>query len=125
MAETAKAAPEHEPAVPADARQVGKPIDRVDGRLKVTGGARYAADFAVPDVAHAVAFVSTIANGRTTAIDTRAASGHPGVLAVLTHEHAPRLHRVSNDHVPGKPGQTWLPVQDDTVHYAGQILGLV
>jgi xanthine dehydrogenase YagR molybdenum-binding subunit len=47
------------------------------------------------------------------------------VIAIITHENAPRLHRVSMDHNPGKPGQTYLPLQDDHVHYAGQYLGLV
>ena len=35
---------------PKGAASVGQPLDRVDGRLKVTGGARYAAEYAVPNV---------------------------------------------------------------------------
>jgi xanthine dehydrogenase YagR molybdenum-binding subunit len=116
--------PEQNPA-PAATKVVGKPVDRVDGRAKVTGTALYAADFPVERVAHAVAFVSTIGSGRVAEIDAAAAERHPGVLAVLTRANAPKLHRVSNDHQPGKPGQTYLPLQDDEVHYAGQYLGLV
>jgi xanthine dehydrogenase YagR molybdenum-binding subunit len=104
---------------------IGQPLDRVDGKLKVTGHARYAADFPLASVAYACAFQSTIARGRVKSIDDAQARRMPGVLAVITHQNAPRLYRVSMDHNPGKPGQTYLPLQDDHVHYAGQFLGLV
>lgn len=104
---------------------IGKPLDRADGRQKVTGQALYAADFRTRDVAFAVAFQSTIANGRIKSIDSTQARRQPGILAVITHENAPRLHRVSMDHTPGKPGQTFLPLQGDEIHYAGQYVGLV
>ena len=42
---------------------IGRPLDRVDGRLKVTGGAQYAVEFPVENMAHAVLVGSTIANG--------------------------------------------------------------
>ncbi|HEY3563442.1 MAG TPA: hypothetical protein VGL96_00395, partial [Casimicrobiaceae bacterium] len=54
----------HRKPKPRRAASLGQPLDRVDGRLKVTGGARYAAEFAVPNVAHAVIVTSTIAKGR-------------------------------------------------------------
>ncbi|MCA9210419.1 MAG: hypothetical protein KDA55_18805 [Planctomycetales bacterium] len=44
---------------------IGRPMSRVDGRLKVTGGARYAAEFQVNNVAYGVLVLSTIAKGRT------------------------------------------------------------
>lgn len=68
---------------------VGKPIDRVDGKLKVTGGAKYAGEFAVPNLAHGVLLQSTIAKGRVREIDTRAAERAPGVLAVITYANQP------------------------------------
>ena len=71
---------------------IGKPVERVDGRLKVTGGARYAAEFKVANLAHGVLVMSTIASGRIRSIDTKAALSAPGVLAVITHENAPRLN---------------------------------
>ena len=42
---------------------VGKPLNRIDGRQKVTGTARYAAEFDFPNLAHAVVVQSTIARG--------------------------------------------------------------
>ena len=70
---------------------IGAPMDRVDGRLKVTGGARYAAEYAVPNIVHAVLVTSTIAKGRIRAMDTSAAARVPGVIKVLTPFNAPKL----------------------------------
>jgi xanthine dehydrogenase YagR molybdenum-binding subunit len=76
---------------PKGAPTLGAPIDRIDGRLKVTGGARYAAEYAIPNVVHAVMVTSTIAKGRVKAMDTSAAERAPGVIKVLTPFNAPRL----------------------------------
>ena len=70
---------------------IGQPIDRVDGRLKVTGRAKYAAEFAVPGVVHAVLVQSTIGAGAITGFDIDAAQAMPGVLAIITPENAPKL----------------------------------
>src|SRR5713226_6615791 len=64
---------------------VGQPLDRVDGRLKVTGRARYPAEVPLANLAHAVLVQSTIASGRIREMDTRPAEAAPGVHAVLTH----------------------------------------
>jgi xanthine dehydrogenase YagR molybdenum-binding subunit len=63
---------------------VGSPLARVDGPLKVTGQARYAADNPTPDFLHAVLICSTVAAGAVDHIDFRAATKHPDVLRVLT-----------------------------------------
>ena len=69
---------------------VGKPLDRVDGKLKVTGAAHYAAEFAQgPDTTYGFVVQSSIAKGRIRSIDTTAVERMPGVLLVLTHENAP------------------------------------
>jgi xanthine dehydrogenase YagR molybdenum-binding subunit len=112
------------------APSVGAPINRVDGRLKVTGGAKYAAEFAVPHVAHAVMITSTIAKGRIRRMDTSAAEKAPGVLAVLTPENAPKLPGAQPQ--PGGQGGRGGPtmrvptvLQDDLVRYNGQPIGVV
>jgi xanthine dehydrogenase YagR molybdenum-binding subunit len=103
---------------------VGQPISRVDGRLKVTGGARYTADISVPRTAHAAIVHSSIANGRIMSIDTTAAEQAPGVLTVLTHHHMPRMNPAPWSHLRPQ-GQTYLPLQDDKIVYAGQPVALV
>ena len=103
---------------------VGQPISRIDGRLKVTGGARYTADIPVEAIVHGAIVYSTIANGRTVSIDTAAAENAPGVLDVLTHKNMPRMTRQSWSHLRPQ-GRTYLPLQNDRIHYAGQPLALV
>lgn len=63
---------------------VGAPLSRVDGRLKVTGAAHYAADNPVPDFLHAVLVCSTVAAGAVQDVDAGEASRSPGVIRVLT-----------------------------------------
>ncbi|BAN24974.1 xanthine dehydrogenase family protein molybdopterin-binding subunit [Caballeronia insecticola] len=70
---------------------IGKPLDRTDGVLKVTGQARYSADNADAKLAHAVLVTSTVAHGRIASIDTSRAQAMPGVLLVMTYQNAMRL----------------------------------
>jgi xanthine dehydrogenase YagR molybdenum-binding subunit len=100
---------------------VGKPLNRVDGQLKVTGGARYAADFPIENIAHGVIIQSTIAKGRIAKIDTSAAETAPGVLGIITHVNAPPLVNVKFF----LAGQSLPILQDDKVYYSGQHLGIV
>jgi xanthine dehydrogenase YagR molybdenum-binding subunit len=51
-------------------------------------------------------------------IDTKAAENAPGVLAVLTHRNMPRMKALPWSHLRPQ-GQTYLPLQDDQIHYAG------
>src|ERR1700730_555064 len=69
---------------------VGKPLDRVDGRLKVTGRARYAYEVQQgPAVAYGFVVEASIGKGKIKSIDTGAAEEAPGVVLVLTHRNAP------------------------------------
>src|SRR5712672_3621734 len=70
---------------------IGRPLDRVDGRLKVTGGARYAYEFQqAPTTTYGYVVEASIGKGRIKSIDTRAAERAPGVVLVLTHRNAPK-----------------------------------
>jgi xanthine dehydrogenase YagR molybdenum-binding subunit len=105
---------------------VGAAVDRVDGRLKVTGAARYTAEFPVADLAHAALVQSTIARGRIKHLDTSAAEAAPGVLGVVTHRNSPRMPRLkAASTLEGAAFQTVMPLQDDVVHHAGQYLAVV
>jgi xanthine dehydrogenase YagR molybdenum-binding subunit len=105
---------------------IGEPISRADGRLKVTGRAAYTADISLASAAHAVIVHSTIANGRTISIDTCTAEKAPGVLAVFTHRNMPRMNPTPKPWSHLHPhGQSYLPLQDDKIHYAGQPIALV
>src|SRR5437764_6948143 len=109
------------------AKAVGKPVDRVDGRLKVTGAARYAAEAQVANATYGVLVTSTIAKGKIADIETAAAEKAPGVLAVLTHRNAPRTP--VREEVPGTPdpavGRPLQPLRDDMIHHNGQPVAVV
>ncbi|KXK59753.1 hypothetical protein AWW66_22495 [Micromonospora rosaria] len=102
---------------------LGRDIDRVDGRAKVTGAARYSADYPASDpsarVAHAYLVTSTIARGSISAMDTVAAQNAPGVIGVYSP-----FHKLGLQPVPGA-GENYAPLQDTRVRFRGQIIGMV
>jgi xanthine dehydrogenase YagR molybdenum-binding subunit len=112
---------------PKRVNPVGQPLDRVDGRLKVTGAARYAAEVEVANVAYGVLVTSTIAHGKVAHIDAAAAEKAPGTLAVITHRNAPRVR--FRDEWPDSTGPSvgvpLQPLQDDVVHHNGQPIAVV
>ena len=71
---------------------MGKPVDRVEGRLKVTGKALYAHEVVEGGAAAAHGYMvqATISKGTVTTINTSSAERAPGVLLVMTHLNAPR-----------------------------------
>jgi len=105
---------------------VGQPLSRLDGRLKVTGGAQYTADVPLKGALHGTIVHSTIANGRTISIDTGPAERAPGVVATFTYRSMPRMNPTPKPWSHLHPfGQGYLPLQDDQIHYAGQPVALV
>jgi xanthine dehydrogenase YagR molybdenum-binding subunit len=105
---------------------IGQPVSRVDGRLKVTGSATYAAEFDQPNQAYAAVVRSTIAAGRIASIDAAAAERLPGFIAVLTHHNAPRLaYRAHRAFVDPAVGERLHVLQDDRVNHQGQPVALV
>ena len=103
-------------------RLIGPGVDRVDGPMKVTGTAPYPADFGFPEMAHAALVRATVAAGRIRGLETAAAEGAPGVLAVITHRNAPHLNRGPDTPVWRQPPP---PLQDDRILHYGQYVGLV
>jgi xanthine dehydrogenase YagR molybdenum-binding subunit len=110
------------------AGHIGRPYSRVDGPLKVTGGARFTAEFAVEGLTHAALVCSTIAKGRATTIDTAEAEAAPGVIGVITHANAPSMKPPSlmNVERPKAFAASDLPIfQDNRVYWNGQPLAVV
>ncbi|WP_405845693.1 xanthine dehydrogenase family protein molybdopterin-binding subunit [Streptomyces sp. NBC_01518] len=104
---------------------VGAPLSRVDGRLKVTGKAVYAAEHDVDGAVHAVIVDASIGRGRITSIDTGAADAHPGVLRVISHRNAPNLPYRANPGSNNPPGRRLRVFQDDRVVFHGQPVAVV
>ncbi|MCB2377611.1 xanthine dehydrogenase family protein molybdopterin-binding subunit [Hymenobacter sp. BT635] len=106
---------------------IGQPLSRVDGRLKVTGQARYAAEHAVPGVVHGVLLTSTVARGRIRSLDTTAAEKAPGVLAVLTYRNSPGVPAYQDAKANNNPrlaGQEIRVFHDEQIHFANQPVAL-
>ncbi|MFF8917610.1 xanthine dehydrogenase family protein molybdopterin-binding subunit [Streptomyces sp. NPDC015032] len=96
---------------------LGSPVVRREGRDKVTGAARYAAEHTPPGCLYGRPVPATIAHGRVGAIHTDEALALPGVRAVLTHDNAPTLKQ------PDDPVLAVL--QDDRVPHRGWPIALV
>ncbi|GAB3809569.1 xanthine dehydrogenase family protein molybdopterin-binding subunit [Spirosoma humi] len=109
--------------------EIGKPISRIDGRMKVTGKATYAAEFNQANMAYAFPVRATIAKGRITTLDDAALRKEPGVLAVISYKNALKLKPLDMS-AQAKAGAAFLgenlpPLQDSQVHYPGQFIAVV
>src|SRR6476469_3707288 len=108
--------------IPAD------PIDRVDGKAKVTGTATYAAEYKVQKPVYGFLAGSTIAKGKIKSLDTKAAQNAPGVLAVLTYENAPKIPGYQTGNDPAKPPAANRPLRifnSNEIFYYDQPIALV
>ncbi|RYZ24053.1 MAG: xanthine dehydrogenase family protein molybdopterin-binding subunit [Chitinophagaceae bacterium] len=106
----------------------GDPIDRVDGRAKVTGSAAFAADNKMQQPVFGFLVGSTIAKGRIKSIDTKAAEKAPGVLRVFTHLNAPKIPGYQTGKDPSKPPTAGQPLRifyNDEIFYYDQPIALV
>ena len=111
-----------QPDTSVEHKVIGRPMDRVDGPLKVRGAATYASDVTYPDMTHAALVQSTVAAGRIRRIDTSRAKVAPGVIAVITHENSPALG--------SPPAELFFPsarypLEDDRILHHGQHVGIV
>ncbi len=103
---------------------IGQPLTRRDGLLKVTGAARYAADNHPPGMLYAVLAVSFVARGRVAALDVAAAMAHPGVVEVMTPTNKPPL--AEDPDAKTNPFMFRLDLlQNDRVRYANQPVAVV
>ncbi|HET8840881.1 MAG TPA: xanthine dehydrogenase family protein molybdopterin-binding subunit, partial [Ktedonobacteraceae bacterium] len=98
-------------------RAIGRALDRIDGPGKVTGTATYAYEHPVADITYLFPVQSTIARGRVISIEVEAALALPGVIAVLSHENAPRLASLEDADL--------AILQSDAVAYYGQFVAAV
>jgi xanthine dehydrogenase YagR molybdenum-binding subunit len=107
---------------------IGTPTSRVDGHAKVTGAAKYAGEFASPDLAYGSVVTSTIAKGRIVSIDISEAMSVAGVIAVLTHKNRPPMagtDRAYRDETAPEGGSPFRPLYDDKIKFSGQPIALV
>jgi xanthine dehydrogenase YagR molybdenum-binding subunit len=111
-------------AGPDPLSNMGKPEPRLDGRLKVTGEARYGSDFVVSNPAYAFLVTSPIAKGRIESMDLRAAKAIPGVLEIFTYENSGELKEIKYAKGGGGPTSS-IQGFGPLIQYGGQIVAMV
>jgi len=99
-------------------------IDRVDGKQKVTGAAKYSAEYEAANMSYGVLVSSAIAKGTITGFDTKAASNAAGVLAVITHENRPEIPGYAGSQADTGPGGLKL-FASNKIYFDGQPIALV
>lgn len=113
-------------AAPEPKGNQGAPVVRVEGRAKVTGGALYASDFALPDTAYAFLLTSAIARGHIAKMDVEHAKAVRGVIEILTHD---TMQGVLKDTAffgnGGVQSNSVLPLGSAEIFYGGQIIAVV
>jgi xanthine dehydrogenase YagR molybdenum-binding subunit len=106
---------------------IGKPTNRVDGVKKVTGTAKYAAEFNVPDLLYGFIVSSHITKGKITKFELEDALALPGVVDIFTHENRPHLamfdHSYKDEVAP--PGSPFRPLYDANILHSQQPIALV
>ena len=111
---------------------IGAAVPRIDGPLKTTGSAQYAADFHFDRLVHAVPVQSTVASGTIRKIDTSAAEKMPGVLLVMHHGNmvgatgaAGKLYRVVPNDFSATAAEARPAFEDETIYYWGQYVAVI
>jgi xanthine dehydrogenase YagR molybdenum-binding subunit len=104
---------------------IGKPQDRVDGKLKVTGRAMYPGDRQEKNLAYGYLLTSKVAKGSIRVMDTSVAEHSPGVAAVYTPFNPLKLYHGLEPPDGAMSGETLPPLQDQKILNYGQIIGLV
>lgn len=106
---------------------IGQPISRLEGHLKVTGAAKYAAEYNVDNLLYGYAVNSTITKGKIISLNTTEALAIEGVVDVLTHENRPKLpwFDLLYADMDAPPGQVFKPLYDDKILYNNQPIALV
>ncbi len=112
------------------AKYIGKEMSRVDGVAKVTGRAKYAAEFKVPNLAYGFIVLGDVAKGTIKSIDTGEAEKLPGVIRILTHLNAPNLGPKANtEYAPPEnsrqPDKSFRALQSDRILFNMQPVALV
>jgi xanthine dehydrogenase YagR molybdenum-binding subunit len=106
---------------------IGADVARVDGRAKVTGAARYAAEHPEPGLLHGVVVNVAAARGRILRLELDAARAVPGVVAIYWHGHRPptRRSRLFWKDMTAPSGRPFRPFADDRIRWSGQPVALV
>jgi xanthine dehydrogenase YagR molybdenum-binding subunit len=110
-----------------DSLAIGKPISRLEGHLKVTGAAKYAGEYHVPNLLYGYVVNSTITKGKILHIHTEAVLSLTGIIEVFTHKNRPSLAWFDMQYtdMDAPPGSPFRPLYDEHIKYNGQPIALI
>ncbi|MBD1391557.1 xanthine dehydrogenase family protein molybdopterin-binding subunit [Mucilaginibacter glaciei] len=108
-------------------KYIGQPVSRVDGEAKVTGSAKYAAEFNVPKLRYGYVVNSTIAKGKIIKINLERAMAVQGVIKIYTHENRPSTAWLSFNYadMDAPPGKPFVPMHNNKIVYNGQPIAMI
>ncbi|WP_454802832.1 xanthine dehydrogenase family protein molybdopterin-binding subunit [Mucilaginibacter phyllosphaerae] len=107
--------------------QIGKPISRLEGQLKVTGTAKYSGEYNVPDLLYGYVVNSAITKGKIVKIHTTSAEALKGIIKIFTHENRPGTAWFDMQYadMDAPPGAPFRPLHDGEIRFNGQPIALV
>ncbi|NJC28354.1 xanthine dehydrogenase family protein molybdopterin-binding subunit [Neolewinella antarctica] len=108
-------------------KEIGRARRRIEGELKVTGQAKYAAEYNVPDLLHGYIVNATIVKGKIESIDEAATRAVPGVVDIIHHENRPKMAYFDMQYsdMDAPPGSPFRPLYDAEIKFHGQPIALV
>ena len=116
-------------AAPEPKANMGQPVPRIDATLKVTGGAKYPSDIAVPDTVYACIVTSSVAVGEITGLDLEAARNQPGIIEIFTHKELTGLRKkpkmMGAEGEAGYSSSTHMPMETTKIEHDGQIVAII
>jgi xanthine dehydrogenase YagR molybdenum-binding subunit len=106
---------------------IGKPVSRLEGKLKVTGAAKYSGDYAVEGLLYGYVVNSAITKGKITRIHTAEVKALEGIVEIFTHENCPSVAWLDIKYadMDAPRGNPFRPLQGDGIIYNGQPIALV
>ena len=106
---------------------VGKSVNRLEGKMKVTGAANYAADYKADDLLYGYVVSSAITRGKIKSVNTDTVQALDGVVKIFTHENRPTLawFDIKYADMDAPPGSVFKPLDSAEIRYNGQPVALV
>ena len=111
----------------AQEKQIGKPLSRLEGALKVTGKAKYAGEYEAENLLYGYVVNSVITKGKIKKIQGSELKKVPGIVEVFTHKNRGSVAWFDLQHadMDAPPGRVFRPLEDATINYNGQPVALV
>lgn len=106
-------------------KYIGKDVPRLDAVAKVTGKAKFVADFGMPGMLYAKVLRSPVAHANIKKIDTSRAEALPGVHGVITWENVPRNPYCTAGHPYPDSNPLDTYILDKKVRYVGDAVAAV